>query len=263
MSPLSADGFDAADLSRNAFLGGKVSLLQPVKGYRAGVDPVLLAASVAAKSGQSVLDLGCGAGAALYCLAARVPDLSLWGLERQADYAELARQNAALNGWDARIITGDVADMPAPLKSQRFDHILTNPPYFDRSASTAASDAGREAAMGQDTGLDTWVSAASKRLAPRGMLHMVHRAERLPDILTGFCAHLGSVEVQPLSPRKSRAANLVLVRGRKGGRADFILHSPWVLHSGPRHTQDAESYVSQIRAVLRDGAELTFGGNPD
>ena len=81
--------------TRDAFLGGKLRLRQPRRGYRAGIDPVLLAASVPARPGQSVLDLGCGAGAAALCLAARVGGLRLAGLERQADYAELARANAA------------------------------------------------------------------------------------------------------------------------------------------------------------------------
>ena len=78
------------------FLGGLVSVIQPRKGYRAGVDAVLLAASIPAKPGQQVLELGCGVGVASLCLAARVPDLTMTGVELQSDYAALALQNACL-----------------------------------------------------------------------------------------------------------------------------------------------------------------------
>ena len=116
------------ETSNDAFLGGRLWLRQPRKGYRAGIDPVLLAASVPAKAGQSVLDLGCGIGAALYSLSTRVEGLTLTGLELHPATAELARVNAAENGFDATIVTGDIAAMPSELKARRFDHVLTNPP---------------------------------------------------------------------------------------------------------------------------------------
>jgi tRNA1Val (adenine37-N6)-methyltransferase len=75
--------FAETELTRDGFLGGRLALLQPRDGYRAGTDPVLLAAFVPAREGESVLDLGCGAGTAALCLAARVPVLELHGLELQ------------------------------------------------------------------------------------------------------------------------------------------------------------------------------------
>jgi tRNA1Val (adenine37-N6)-methyltransferase len=90
--------FDENQLTDDKFLCGRLRLLQPEKGYRAATDAVLLAAACPAVAGQSVLDLGCGAGAASLCLAARVPGLRLTGLEVQPEYADLARRNAARNG---------------------------------------------------------------------------------------------------------------------------------------------------------------------
>ena len=116
------------DLSRDAFLCGRLHLWQPRKGYRAATDPVLLAAACPARSGQSVLDLGCGVGAAALCLATRVPGLDLHGLELQESYASLARRNAAENAIPMHIETGDLADMPAALRLS-FDHVIANPPY--------------------------------------------------------------------------------------------------------------------------------------
>ena len=95
--------------TRDAFLGGRVVLRQPRDGYRAATDPVFLAAACPAKSGDHVLELGCGVGAAALCLAARVARVQILGVERQADYATLACENAAVAGADLRIVQADLA----------------------------------------------------------------------------------------------------------------------------------------------------------
>ncbi|KPA21570.1 tRNA1(Val) (adenine(37)-N6)-methyltransferase [Shimia sp. SK013] len=245
-------------VTENAFLGGQLSIIQPEKGYRAGVDPVLLAASLPAKSGQSVLELGCGVGTASFCLAARVPGLKLSAIEIQPDYAELARKNATRNGIEIDVFEGDLQVLPEPLRQIQFDHVIANPPYFDRAASTAAVDSGREVAMGEATPLAHWVMTAARRLRQGGYASFIHRTERLPDLLSAMSGRLGSIQVLPLQAREGREPGLVLVRGRKGGRADFRLHAPVLMHLGARHEADGDSYTPQIRAVLRDGAPLPF-----
>lgn len=245
-------------LTENAFLGGKLRIRQPVKGYRAGVDPVLLAASVPAVAGQSVLELGCGAGVASLCLACRVPGVRIAGVELQQAYADLARNNAALNGIEFEVFQADLSQLPPEVKQLRFDHVIANPPYFDRRASSPATDPGREVALGEDTPLGRWIEVASRRLAPKGLASFIHRSERLPELLTALSGRLGSIEVLPLQPRVGRDAQLVLVRGRKGGRAAFRLRAPIVMHEGAAHDVDRESYCRQISAVLRHGAELPF-----
>lgn len=242
-------------LTCDAFLGGKLHLFQPQSGYRAGVDPVLLAATVPAVAGERVLDLGCGVGAAALCLAARVPGLSLIGIEMQPDYAELARRNG--KGM-LEVITADLTALPLDVRQRQFDHVLANPPYFDRSASRAATNEGREAALGETTPLTDWVKVAAKRLAPKGLAHFIQRADRLPEILNTMTGRLGSIEVLPLSARAGRAPERVIVRGRKNGRGLFKLHAPLVLHEGACHTSDGDSYVPRISAVLRAGAALDF-----
>lgn len=251
-----------SDLTRDAFLGGRLHLLQPRSGYRAGVDPVLLAASAPARTGQSVLDLGCGAGAALFSLAARVPGLTLWGVELQPAYADLARRNAEINGIKAQIVTADLTALPQDLRQMTFDHVLANPPYFRRAAHSSARDTGRSLALGESaTPLADWVSVAARRLAPKGYLHMIQRTDRLPDMLLACRDSLGSVEVLPLSARSGRAPDLVILRARKGGRAAFRLHAPCLLHDGLRHTADQDSYTAPIAAVLRDAQPLAWGQN--
>lgn len=248
----------AEALTRDAFLGGRLHLWQPRAGYRAGVDPVLLAASVPARAGHSVLDLGCGAGAAALCLGARVPGLDLVGLEVQPHYAALARRNGAENGQAFDVIDGDITAMPAALRARQFDHVIANPPYFDRAGGSSAPDATRETALGEATPLAHWIDAAARRTRPGGILSMIHRAERLPELLALAAARFGALQLLPLIPRPGRDCQLVLLRARRGGKTPFRLHAGLLMHDGATHDGDRETYTATIRAVLRDGAALDF-----
>jgi tRNA1(Val) A37 N6-methylase TrmN6 len=169
--------------------------------------------------------------------------------------AALARRNAAEAGAPVEVVTADLRALPAPLRQIGFDHVIANPPYFDRAASHASADARREAALGEDTPLADWLDTAARRLAPQGWLTLIHRAERLADVLAGL-GPLGSIAVQPLVPRAGKPARLVLVRARKGGRAPLVLHDGLVMHAGPRHLRDGEDYTPALCAVLREAAAL-------
>lgn len=250
------------DLTEDRFLGGALTIRQPRRGYRAGVDPVLLAASVPGDV-ASVLELGCGAGVASLCLAHRLPGVAVTALEVQPEYADLARQNVARSGLPVTVLTGDLAAMPAELRARRFDHVIANPPFFLRSDGPAASDPGRERALGEAShpggaALADWVAAAARRVRDRGQVTFIHRAARLPDLIALFSRHLGSVEVLPLIPRRGRPAELVLIRGRKLGRAPFCLRDGLLIHQGARHDGDRADYTPEIDAVLRRAAALPF-----
>jgi len=241
-------------LSDDKFLCGRLRLLQPLKGYRAATDPVLLAAACPAAPGESVLELGCGAGAALLCLGLRVPGLGLAGLELQPAYADLARRNAQRNGIAVEVHEGDLARMPAGLRRD-FDHVIANPPYYPAGGSPSPV-AARARAMQVDTPLAAWVQAATRRLRPGGWLTMISGADGLPEIIGALAPKLGSGAVLPLAAREGRAALRVLVQARKGGRAPFRLLAPLVIHQGSAHDGDRESYTPEANAVLRDGADL-------
>lgn len=242
------------DTRRDAYLGGKVHITQPATGYRAGIDPVILAAACPARPGHHVLDLGCGVGTAGLCLQARVPGVQLWGLERQPSIAALARENAC--GTSMQIIEGDLSAMPEALRALSFDHVIANPPYFLRSRGAQGPDAAREHAMGEDTPLNDWVSAARKRLRPKGWLTMIHRAERLQDLMVALQDGFGSLQILPLLPRDGRKARLMVVQARKGGQGDLQLLAPEILHSGTQHLRDEDDYSPLFSSILRDGAGL-------
>lgn len=245
------------DLTHDGFLGGRLRLWQPRRGYRAGVDPVLLAATVPDGAG-TVLDLGCGVGAAGLCLAARLPGVRVTGLELQPPYAGLARRNADETSLAFEVVEGDLTDMPRGLRDRQFDHVIANPPYFRRDRSVPAQDATRETAMGETAPLEQWVRAAARRVRTGGAVTMIQRIERLPELLALFDRYLGSVALLPLVPRPGRDSQLVLIRGRKGGRGAFRLHAGVVMHDAPSHQADGDDYSPTVRAVLRDGAALPF-----
>lgn len=256
--------FAEEELTDDALLGGRVRLWQPRRGYRAATDPVLLAAACPAKAGERVLDLGCGAGAAALCLAARVPGAELHGVELQPAYAELARRNARRAGLAMAVHEGDAADPPGEVKGLVFDHVITNPPWH-AEASPAAPDAGRDLAHREAMGAAEWVAAALRRVRPGGRLTLIHRAERLGAILAALEGRAGDARVLPLAGRQGRAAGRVIVQARKGARGALSLLWPLALHEGAAHGADAEDFSAPARAALREAGALTLdprGGLP-
>lgn len=243
-----------ASTTCDAFLGGQVMLQQPAKGYRAGVDPVLLASAVQAHAGQSVLELGCGIGAALLCLATRISGLHLHAIEVQPRYADLCRANAVANGLDAKVWTGDLRALPPDLTALTFDHVIANPPYFNQKAGVSSDLPDRDMALRGDTDTKIWIDTATRRLTPKGWLTLIHKADRLPDLLRALDGRMGSIAVYPITGRLGRPADRIILRARKGGRTPFKLHASIPLHDGPAHLSDSDDYRPEIAEILRNGA---------
>lgn len=221
------------------------------------MDAVLLAASCRAEPGQRVLDIGCGVGTAALCLGARVAGLQLCGVEVQPHLARLAQSNGVANGQKLEVVTADATRLPADLRARSFEHVLLNPPYFDRDRGSSAPDTARETAMGEATPLSDLVRAGVRRLVPRGQITVVHRAERLADLLAAItAAGCGAITVLPLLPRADRPARLILLRATKGARSPLTLAAPVILHDGAQHGADGKDFTPRIVAVLRDGTPM-------
>lgn len=245
-----------AETRTDGFLDGRVMIEQPAKGYRAGADAVMLAAACPAQAGDSVLDLGCGAGAASLCLGWRVPGVRLTGIERQADHAALALWNAQANGLAMQVLTGDLAAPPQALRQARFDHVIANPPYF--VGGTAAPDASRAQARHQDTALPVWADAALRRLRPGGLLVMILPAGRLAEGLSALGARAGDIAVLPIAARAGRDAGRVLIGAKKGARGPLRLISPLILHARATHDRDGEDLTEPAARILRKGAPINL-----
>lgn len=243
------------DVAENTVLGGRVRLNQPMRGYRAGMDAALLAATVEARPGQRVIEAGCGAGGALLQIAARCEGAALTGLERDAAAADLARGNAALNDVADRVevLTGDVAAGFRALDLPAFDWAVSNPPFFDDEGALRAPDAAKRGAWIADDGLKAWTDFLIKAVREGGRIVMIHRADRLADILGLLGPKCGSFAIRPIQPFANAPAKRVLVKAIRTGKAPLRLLPALVLHdrSGARHTAEAE-------AILRGEALLDF-----
>lgn len=239
-----------SEITEDSLLNGRVRLLQPDGGYRAAIDPVLLAASVPVGAGTRVLDVGVGTGAALLCLLARWAEADGTGLEVRNDHAALATRSIAVNGWQARarIVVGDLTARPAPLEANTFDHVLTNPPYH--GPGTRPPHPGRAGAHMESVPLADWLAFCLRMLRSRGSLCVIHRADRLDAILAALYGKAGAVEIIPLWPKAGQPARRVIVRALKGAKSPAVLHPGLVLHH-PDGT-----YTEVAKAVLRDGASL-------
>ncbi len=236
-------------------LGGRVRLWQPARGYRVAIDPVLLAAAVPAAAGESVLDAGAGSGAASLCLATRQPACRIVGLELQPQLQRLASRNVAQNDLCGRVemVLGDLERPPPRLADTSFDHVMTNPPHLAAGAASVSPVPERALAnLEQDLDLAGWLGGCLRRLRPGGTLTLIHRADRLADLLAALRGQIGDLVVFPLWPRSDQPAKRVLVQGRKGSRGPLILAQGLALHG-----QDG-GFSAAADAVLRQGEALAL-----
>jgi tRNA1(Val) A37 N6-methylase TrmN6 len=238
-------------LTEDALLGGRVRLSQPRRGYRVAVDAVLLAAAVDASENTRILDLGAGVGAVGLCIASRVPGCQITGIELQPELAALAERNAALNGVSERVRT-IVHDLghPLPRELGTFDHVATNPPYLAAAVADPSPDASKAlATVESSAALARWLEVATAALKPAGTLTIIHRSDRLGEIVHHLGANnWGDIVVKQLTP-----AARILVRARR--RADAIVvesSAPLVLH------RPDGGYTDEAEAILRHGQPLAF-----
>jgi tRNA1(Val) A37 N6-methylase TrmN6 len=241
------------NFTEDHLLGGRIRLKQLAAGYRVAIDPVFLAAAVPAEPHQLVLDVGCGAGAAMLCLAARVPHSRLVGLEMQRDLVRLAGDNIILNGLEARasVMIGDLLHAPPRLSPGAFDHVMANPPFHPRHDAEPAASSGKSAATIEgDADLADWVRFSLAMVRSKGTVTFIHRADRVDALLGQIAGRAGEVVVFPLWPGQGRAASRILVRVRKQVSAPARLAAGLVLH-------DADGRLSAgAEGVLREGRGL-------
>jgi tRNA1(Val) A37 N6-methylase TrmN6 len=227
---------EASQFTEDAFLGGQLRLRQPRSGHRAGHDAILLAAATPAHSGDRVVDLGAGVGAAGLVLARRVAGIKLVLVEIDEGLAALARGNAADNAIAADIVVLDVtseasAFAAAGLGSDSVDVVLMNPPFNDSARHRASPDKARVSAhVASSATLESWVHASRRILKSGGVLSLIWRADGLGQVLAALDRGFGSLRILPVHGDPREPAIRVLVGAVKGGKAPAQIHPALMLN---------------------------------
>ena len=237
------------DVTEGHLLDLRVRYAQPRDGFRSGIEPVLLAAAIPARQGSLVLEGGCGAGAALLCLAARMASVEGLGIERDPALVALASQNASANGWpNLRFMTADIASLP-PLGA--FDHACANPPYHGETGTPSPDASRRAAKRGAARILAVWAEALARPLRSGGTLTFILPAALLPQAAAAFTdAGCPPTAMLPLWRRDRQPAKLLLLRGIRGSRAPFRVLPGLILHGTDG------SFTAEADAILRGGNAL-------
>jgi tRNA1(Val) A37 N6-methylase TrmN6 len=218
------------ETTSGSLLGGRVGYRQLRSGHRTGFEPVLLAAHIAAQPGQSVLESGTGAGAALLCLAERVAGVIGVGIELDSELAQLAAKNFHANGREnLHAVQANVQNLPFAV--EKFDHVMANPPWF-AAAGTPSPDERRALAhrAGPDL-LQLWIASLTSVLRPRGSLTLILPAASYAAAACALRAQkFGAIALYPLWPRAGLPAKMVICAAIKGAKSPDTLLPGLVLH---------------------------------
>jgi tRNA1(Val) A37 N6-methylase TrmN6 len=245
-------------VTEDAVLGGTLRLRQPARGHRVGHDAILLAAACPAQSGERLVELGAGVGAAGLAVAARCPGALVILLEIDPDLVVLAADNAALNRLSDRV-RAIALDVGAPARAftaagvapESCDRVLMNPPFNDAGAQRASPDRRRRLAHAAPPDLlPSWTATAARLLRPRGTLTLIWRADGLGDVLSALDRAFGAVTILPVHAKSGEPAMRILVRATKASRAPLAILPGLVLADASGHT------TPDAQAVLREGATL-------
>lgn len=211
------------------FLGGRVKLKQPKQGYRATSDAILVSAAVQAKPGDNILDVGCGTGVVGLAIAARVPNISLTGLEIQDELATLARENAILNCQHMTVVEGNLTHKIGDLHGTLFNHVVTNPPFYTETPARAHPQV--QVAYQQSVPLSVWIDFCVKHVRAKGTFTIIHRSESVPEILASIKGRLGSIKLIPIFQKMGQPPKRVIIQGIQGSRQPFMIHPGIVIHN--------------------------------
>ena len=237
-------GETATDL----LLGGRLRLEQPLRGHRAGTDAILLAAAVPEDFAGILADAGAGVGTAGLAAGLLQPDLDLVLVEREPELAVLAARNLAANALAGRVVQTDLLDPKSRRAAGLADGVaglvISNPPFLDPADGRVSPDDLRARAHVFDEagGIESWIRACVAIGSAQAEILLIHRADRLSELLAALQGRTGGISVIVIHPRVGAEASRVLIRAKKGSRAPSRLMPPLVLHQADgRFTPEAEA----------------------
>jgi len=239
-------------VTEDKLLNGKITLRQPAKGYRTAIDPIFLSAAVNAQSGEKVLDVGTGTGAALLCLAKRIK-CHIVGIDNQPTLTKLAQENILLNKLESqtRIINSDLTIPPQDLMHEKFNQVMSNPPYFDHGTPSPYHNKAN-ANFQSTASMEQWIQFCTSMLAPNGVLTFIFRTDRLNDLLASLMTRMKNITLFPLWPKINQPCKRILVQAKNHARRDFTVASGLILH------RENGEYTPQAEQILREGKGINL-----
>ena len=243
------------EYTNDYLLDKKVDILQPINGYRASSDAVLLAAFVSQnKEGCRILDVGSGTGAVSLCLAHRLQSLApqIDGFEIQSDLVELSNLSAQKNKFIN--VEFHNVDIRAGFTNSKFsfcsyDAVVTNPPYSDHdmpSPNLSKATAHNH----QNFNLTEWLKFCFKMTKPFGKIYVINRAEALQEICAVAGKQAAVVEIMPIYSKQKQQAKRILVCLQKDSKTPCKILEPFITHD------DKGNYTAKAQKILRGGASF-------
>ncbi len=220
------------DLQIKGRNGKNLMIYQNPDSFCFGVDAVLLSAFARVKKNENVLDMCSGNGIIPLLLSAKTNAAHIDAVEIQADSAGLAQKSVALNGLQ-EVISVKIDDIKTYTAEKKYDCITCNPPYKEASGGKACESESIAVARNEILCSITDVcECASRNLKYGGLLFMIHRPERLADVI---CA-MRSCDIEPKRVRtvhsyENKPPVLLLFEGRKCGNAKLIFEKPLIIYN--------------------------------
>ncbi|MBR1649251.1 MAG: methyltransferase domain-containing protein [Alphaproteobacteria bacterium] len=235
------------DFTSDYLLDHRIKIFQPVNGYRASSDAIILSSLVKEiKEGEKVLDIGSGTGAISLCLAYRFRKALITGLEIQPRLAELANLSAKENGFDNVCFINTDIRTPDTLQFGQYDHIITNPPYAENDMPSPNS--GKATAHNlENFNLKQWLETSLKYLRPRGMFYTINRAEAIAEIMQTLNGRVGDIFIVPLFSKNNQNAKRVMISARKSCRTPCRIAQGLIVHN------EDGTYSEEAQKILRAG----------
>lgn len=212
--------------------GSQYRILQNKRKFSYGIDAIIL--SDFAQARGLVMDLGTGTGIIPIRLADGKDIKKIYGVEIQGDVAELAKESVKLNKLEEKIqiLNMDLKDLRDRFSKASFDTIISNPPYM-KTGSAILNEEENFALSRHEIAcsFEDIISVSDYLLKPLGKIYLVHRPNRLVDILSTMRQYrIEPKYIRFVQPRWDKKPNLVLIEGVKGGRADLNFHDPLIVY---------------------------------
>ena len=207
-----------------------ITLQQHHSQFRLSTDSVACAWFARFASHSKIADLGCGSGAIGLMLLASDPTLQVTGIELQPDAAAMAQENGQRNSVNFTAIPGDLREIRTLLPANSMDGVISNPPYFPVGSGLTASGPLSAARSEETCSLAQLCDAADWLLRWGGKFVMVHRPERLVDLIWELRSRkLEPKRIRFVRHKPASPVSLVLLEARKGGKPGLSYEPDLVL----------------------------------